>query len=135
MAGSARQQANSIRECGGMLSRLTYRRAKSEGIDVAPLLAHAGLTTAIIEDRNARVGVADQIRFVDRVAKALGDKNLGFHLAYDHDVREIGLLYYVAASADTFGSALRRVERYSSIQNDGVRIKVSKGKSLRVRFD
>jgi AraC-like DNA-binding protein len=135
MAGSARQQANSIRECGGMLSRLTYRRAKSEGVDVAPLLAHAGLTTAIIEDRNARVGVADQIEFVDRVAKALGDKNLGFHLAFDHDVREMGLLYYVAASADTLGTALRRVERFSGIQNEGVRIKVTRGKTVRVSFD
>jgi AraC-like DNA-binding protein len=118
-----------------MLSRLTYSRAKSKGVDVAPLLAQAGLTTAAIEDRNARVGVANQIKFVDRVAKALGDKNLGFHLAYDHDVREIGLLYYVAASADTFGSALRRVERYSGIQNEGVRIRVTRGKTLRVSFD
>src|SRR5271154_6914887 len=135
MAGSARQEVNSTRECGGMLSRLTHSRAKSKGVDVAPLLAQAGLTTAAIEDRNARVGVANQIKFVDRVAKALGDKNLGFHLAYDHDVREIGLLYYVAASADTFGSALRRVERYSGIQNEGVRIKVSHGKSVRLDIE
>jgi len=135
MAGSARQQVNSIRRTAGVLSRLAYERARREGVDVGPLLAQAGLTTAVIEDRNARVGVADQIKFVDRVAGALGDKNLGFHLAYDHDVREIGLLYYVAASADTLGTALRRVERYSDIQNEGVRIKVSRGKSIRVGFD
>ena len=128
-------QANSIRECGGMLSRLTYSRAQSRGVDVAPLLAQAGLTSAAIGDRDARVGVANQIDFVDRVAKALGDKSLGFHLAYDHDVRETGLLYYVAASADTLGTALRRVERYSGIQNEGVRIRVTRGKSVRISFD
>jgi AraC-like DNA-binding protein len=135
MASSAKKQVHSIRECGGVLSRLTYWHAKNTGVDVAPLLAQAGLTTAIIEDRNARVGVANQIKFVDQVANALGDKNLGFHLGYDHDVREIGLLYYVAASADTLGSALSRVERYSGIQNGGVRIRVSRGNSVRVNFD
>ncbi len=118
-----------------MLSRLAYRRAKSEGVDVAPLLAKAGLTPAIIDDQNARVGVANQIKFVDLVAATLGDKNLGFHLAYEHDVRQIGLLYYVAASADTLGNALRRAERYVGVQNEGVKFKVSKGKSVRLDIE
>jgi hypothetical protein len=114
MAGSATKQSSSIRQYGGVLSRLAYRRAKSKGVDVAPLLAKAGLTTAIIDDQNARVGVANQIKFVELVAETLGDKNLGFHLAYEHDARQIGLLYYVAASADTLGNALRRAERAMS---------------------
>jgi AraC-like DNA-binding protein len=135
MAGSAPKQSSSIRRSGGVLSRLAYRRAESKGVDVAPLLAQAGLTAAIIQDSNARVGVADQIKFVELVADALGDKNLGFHLAYDHDVREIGLLYYVAASADTLGGAMRRAERYVGIQNEGVRIRVSRGKSVRVDIE
>jgi AraC-like DNA-binding protein len=135
MAGSAKKQSSSIRQSGGVLSRLAYRRAKSKGVDIAPLLAKAGLTTAIIEDPNARIGVANQIKFVQLVADALGDKNLGFHLAYDHDVREIGLLYYVAASADTLGGAMRRAERYVGIQNEGVRIRVSRGKLVRVDIE
>jgi AraC-like DNA-binding protein len=135
MAGSAAKQSGSIRQCGGVLSRLAYRRAKSEGVDVAPPLAKAGLTTAIIDDQNARVGVANQIKFVELVAATLGDKNLGFHLAYEHDVRQIGLLYYVAASADTLGNALLRAERYVGVQNEGVKIKVSKGKSVRLDIE
>jgi hypothetical protein len=114
MAGSAAKQIVSIRQCGGVLSRLAYRYAESKGVDTAPLLAKAGLTTAIVDDQNARIGVANQIKFVELVAEALGDKILGFHLAYDHDVRQIGLLYYVAASADTLGNALRRAERAMS---------------------
>jgi AraC-like DNA-binding protein len=119
--------------CGGVISRLVYARAKHKGIDVEPLLKQAGLTEDVIKDRNASVGVANQIKFVDLVAEALGDDLLGFHLAEDFDPREIGLLYYVAASADTMGDALRRAERYIKLQNEAVRFKVSTGKSVRIR--
>jgi AraC-like DNA-binding protein len=134
MASPALKQIRTSRRCGGVLSRLAYRRATREGVEVRPLLARAGLTTDIIDDPTVPVGVANQIKFVDLTADALGDKNLGFHLAFDHDVREIGLLYYVAASAGTLGDALRRAERYVKIQNEGVRIRVSRGKSVPVRF-
>ena len=106
-----------------------------KGIHIRELIEQAGLTMVAIEDPKARLGVANQIEFVGLVADALGDKNLGFHLALDHDVREIGLLYYVAASADTLGTALRRVERYSGIQNEGVRIDVTKGNAVRVNIN
>ncbi len=99
------------------------------------MLAKAGLTDATIDDQNVRVDVASQIKFVQLVAETLGDKNLGFHLAYEHDVRQIGLLYYVAASADTLGNALRRAERYVGVQNEGVKIKVTKAKSVRLDIE
>lgn len=135
MASSAKKKSSSIRECGGVLSRLVYLRAERQGADVGPLLAQAGMSRAVIDDPNARIGVANQIKFVGLVADALGDKNLGFHLACEHDVRQIGLLYYVAASADTLGNALRRAERYVGIQNEGVKFKVSKGRSARINID
>ncbi len=135
MASSAVKQISSFRRCAGVLSRLAYQRAQRESIDVEPLIGKAGLTREAIEDRNVPLSVPDQIKFVDLVADALGDKELGFHLSQDFDLREIGLLYYVAASADTFGSALRRAERYSDLQNEGVRLQASKGKTVRVGFD
>jgi AraC-like DNA-binding protein len=135
MASSAVKQISSFRRCAGLLSRLAYQRAQREGVAVGPLIEQAGLTTAAIEDRTVPLGVPDQIKFVDLVADALGDKELGFHLAQDFDLREIGLLYYVAASADTLGSALRRAERYSDLQNEGVRLRPSRGKSIRLNFD
>jgi AraC-like DNA-binding protein len=134
MAGPARKHTSSPRRCGGVLSRVAYRHAVRHGIDVAPLLERAGLTVAAIEDRSATVGVINQIKFVELVADALGDKLLGFHLMEGFDFREIGMLYYVAASADTFGDAMRRAERYVKIQNDGVRFRISRGKSVRVRL-
>jgi hypothetical protein len=134
MARPARTQPGSSRLCAGVLSRIAYRYAERSGVEVAPLLKQAGLTQRDIEDRSARIGVTNQIRFVELVAAALGDELLGFHLAEDFDFREIGLLYYVAASAETFGSALSRVERYIKIQNDGVDFEVIRGKALRVRM-
>ena len=106
MARPARKQPGSSRRCAGVLSRVAYRYAARRGIEVAPLLEQAGLTQKDIEDRNATIGVVNQIKFVGLVATALGDELLGFHLADDFDFREIGLLYYVAASADTLGAAL-----------------------------
>ncbi len=134
MAGSARTYVSSVRRCGGVLSRLAYRRAAREGIDVGPLLKQAGLSPDVIADSGAQVGVANQIKFVALTAAALHDELLGFHLAEDLDFREIGLLYYVAASADTLGDAMRRAERYIRLQNEGVRIKVTAGKSIHIRL-
>lgn len=120
--------------CAGVISRIAYRHARHEGIAVEALIAQAGLTTQAIDDASAPLSVSKQIKFMDLLADALGDRNLGFHLALDHDVRETGLLYYVAASADTLGSALQRMERYTDVQNEGVTIKVTRGTNLRVAF-
>jgi AraC-like DNA-binding protein len=134
MARPARRHPGPTRRCAGVFSRVAYRYATGRGIEVAPLLEQAGLTQEEIENRNARIGVVNQIKFVGLVATALGDELLGFHLVDDFDFREIGLLYYVAASAATLGAALGRVERYIKIQNDGVRFEVLKRKSIHLRF-
>ena len=47
----------------------------------------------------------------------------GFHLARSFDLREIGLVYYVIASSDQLADALRNAERYSQINNEGVRLR------------
>jgi AraC-like DNA-binding protein len=104
----------------GMLSRLACARAMSAGIDVAPLMVKAGVTRQQVEDDSVRIAVRGQIKFVELVADALHDDFLGFHLARDYDLREIGLLYYVWNSSDLLGNALRRAERYSSIVNEAL---------------
>lgn len=134
MAGPAPSHDRSLRRCAGVISRVAYLHAKRHGIDVAPLIEAAGLTAELILDRSATLGVANQIKFVELIAAALGDELFGFHLVENFDFREVGLLYYVAASADTLGSALSRIERYVKIQNDGVRLKISRGKTLRLRL-
>ena len=134
MPQSGLKQISALRSCGGLLSRLAYARARDEGVDVETLLRKAGLTVEAMENKDTPLGVRNQIKFVDLVANAVHDKLFGFHLAYSYDPREIGLLYYVAASADTLFDSLLRVARYSIVVNDGIVLTVRRDPLLRVQF-
>jgi hypothetical protein len=99
---------------------LAAGRLREAGIVLAPLLRSAGLSVSQINKKDMRLGIASQIMFLELTAKALKDPLLGFSLARDGDLRQIGLLYYTAASSETLGEALARAERYSSIVNAGL---------------
>src|SRR5262249_51616989 len=110
----------SIPMAGGGLSRLAIARLKSAGVPVAPLLRRVGLTPEMIADPEERLSVRSQIALLDEAAIALKDDYLGFTLARDFDPRDLGLLYYVMASSQTLGDALKRVARYSQITNEAL---------------
>lgn len=95
----------------------------------------AGLTDQQIKQQGGRFAVHHQIEFLNIVANALGDELLGFHIAQLPDLRELGLLYYVAASSETLGDALRRAARYSSIVNEGLSLTCLKGGDIRMVFE
>lgn len=116
----------------GTITRLAYARAKAAGIELEPLLTKAGLTKQQIEDIGARLSVQRQISFLNLAASALQDEFLGFHLAQKPDLRELGLLYYVPASSEILGEALRRVARYSSMANESLSPKYFEGKDIRI---
>jgi AraC-like DNA-binding protein len=86
------------------------------------MLLACGLRLEEVESRQHRVPAQKQVRFLDRVAARLGDELLGLHLAARFEPREAGLLYFVMASSETLGEALRRVERYTCLVSDGVRL-------------
>jgi hypothetical protein len=109
---NSEQDLASIPTAQGGLSRLAIAHLKSAGVPVAPLLKRAGLTPEVIADPEERLSVRIQIRLLDEAAIALKDDCLGFTLARNFDPREIGLLYYVMASSQTLGDALKRVARY-----------------------
>ena len=114
----------------GGLSRLAIARLKSAGLEVAPLLSRVGLTPELIADPEERLSVRSQIALLDEVAVALKDDCIGFTLARDFDPREIGLLYYVMASSQTLGDALKRVARYSRITNEALMVGYREGNKL-----
>jgi AraC-like DNA-binding protein len=119
----------------GGIARLASARVQAAGINPGPLLEEAGLTVEQIEDRGARLSVQRQIRFLDLAAGAVHDGLLGFHLAKTCDLRELGLLYYVAASSQTLGEALRRLARYTSINNEGLSVQYFEGRNVRIIVD
>jgi AraC-like DNA-binding protein len=114
----------------GGLSRLAVARLENAGVAVAPLLKRVGLTPELIADPEERLSVQSQIRLLDEAAIALKDDCLGFTLARDFEPREIGLLYYVMASSQTLGDALKRVARYSRITNEALVFGYREGNTL-----
>ena len=117
---NSEQDLASIPMAGGGLSRLAIARLKSAGVPVAPLLRRAGLTPELIDDPEVRLSVRSQISLLDEAEIALKDDCIGFTLARDFDPRELGLLYYVMASSQTLGEALKRIARYSRITNEAL---------------
>jgi AraC-like DNA-binding protein len=115
---------------GGIMTRLAYTRAKAAGIDLDPTLKATNLTRRQIEDPHERLMVRHQISFLDRVAGELNDDLLGFHIALALDLREIGWLYYLAASADTVGEGLQQGARYTSIVNEGIALRYIQDKEI-----
>ena len=134
MPQSGLKQFGGVPSAAGTLSRHACARARAAGIDVGPLITKAGLTPEQVEDDSVRLTVEGQIEFVELIANALQDDFLGFHVAESFDLREMGLLYYVPASSETLGDALRRLERYSTIGNEGIALRLYEGNDLAVTF-
>ena len=68
--------------------------------------------------------VPKQIKILELVSEELGDELLGFHLARNFDLREVGLVYYVIASSERFADSLLNAKRYCTIMNEGVRLQI-----------
>ncbi len=117
--GHRAHRRDRLPNAAGGLARLAYARMKMAGLSPEPTLNAAGLTVGQISDTQARLNVNDQIKFLNLAAAALGDEFLGFHLAQEADLRELGLLYYVLASSECLTDALERAARYGSIVNEG----------------
>jgi hypothetical protein len=111
----AEQDLASMPTAQGGLSRLAIERLNTAGVLVEPLLRRIGLTPEVIADPEERLGVRSQIALLNETATALKDDCLGFTLARDFDLREIGLVYYVMASSQTLGDALKRLVHYGPL--------------------
>src|SRR6478735_6953122 len=116
---------NSIPSATGGIARLACARLDEMGRDPAVILSKVGLTPEEARDPAIRLEVQTQIKLLELAAGAVQDEWLGFHLARSYDLREIGLVYYVMASSDKLADALRHAERYSKINNEGVRLRFS----------
>jgi AraC-like DNA-binding protein len=127
---NSEQDLASIPMAQGGLSRIAIARLKRADVPVAPLLRRVGLTPESIADSEERLSVRSQITLLDEAAIALQDDSLGFTLARDFDPRALGLLYYVMASSQTLGDALKRVARYSQATNEALVIRYREGNRL-----
>jgi hypothetical protein len=116
---------NRIPSATGGIARLACARLDEMGKDPIVILSKVGLTREEARDPTIRLEVRTQIKLLELAAEEVQDEWLGFHLARSFDLREIGLVYYVIASSDQLADALRNAERYSQINNEGVRLRFS----------
>ena len=128
--GSAMQFArssglNRIPSATGGIARLACAWLDEMGKDPIGILSKAGLTRKEVRDPAIRLEARTQINLLELAAEEVQHEWLGFHLARSFDLRKIGLVYYVIASSDRLADALRNAERYSQINNEGVRLRFS----------
>jgi AraC-like DNA-binding protein len=114
------KRLSAIPSTAGAITRRACAVLGEAGVELAPLLAQAGLNRQQVDDDHARISVRSQIKLIELAADAMQDELLGFHLARDFDLREMGLLYYVLASSEKLGDSLHRAVRYSTIANEGI---------------
>ena len=126
------QDLASIPTAQGGLSRLAIARLRGARMPVAPLLVRVGLTPELIADPDERLSVRSQVRLLEEAAIALKDDCIGFTLAREFDLREIGLIYYVMASSQTLGEGLKRLARYSRVTNEALVFGYREGNSLTI---
>ena len=117
----------------GLAVHLAVAQLERRGIDPAPLLAQSGLSQAAVASHK-RIKVRAAIDFLERVSRALKDDWIGLTLAADFDLREMGMLYYVAASSQRFGDALKRLDRYERVANEALDLRIVKGTGGRVEL-
>jgi len=126
---------SSLPTASGGIARAAYARALEARLNVGPLQKSSNLTPPQIKNSHFRMPVKSQIKFLNMVADELPDPFLGIHLAEGVELREMGLVYYVIASSETLGDALKRLARYCSIANEGLRITCRESKDLAVKFE
>jgi hypothetical protein len=114
----------SIPSATGGIARLACARLRELGKDVAGILAKVGARPEQVNDDAVRLEVPKQIRILELVAEELQDGLLGFHLARDFDLREIGLVYHVIGSSERLADGLLNGKRYSTLVSEGVRLNV-----------
>ena len=115
----------------GLATRLAVAELNRRNISPDTLLARAGLS-ALSLDCGARIDARSQVEFLELASRTLGDDFLGLTLAEQFDLRELGMLYYVAASSHRLGDALRRLERYAQMANEALIAKLKDGSQFRI---
>jgi AraC-like DNA-binding protein len=109
----------------GIAARETLRFLEKRGFDTEPLLSKSGLTRRQLEQEPGGISVVSQHRFLELAAIQAADPLLGLHVAAELDLREIGLLFYLAASSATVSEAIENIAQYSSTANEEIRVVIS----------
>jgi AraC-like DNA-binding protein len=82
-------------------------------------LREAGLARADLASPDARIPYAAFIALIEEAAVLLAEPAYGLKLGASHDVRDNGLLGFIALNSPTLRDALVNVQRYLGVTNEG----------------
>jgi AraC-like DNA-binding protein len=109
----------------GTAARDTLRYLDRNGIDAEPLLLKAELSRGQLSPDSGGISVASQHRFLEFAAIETNDSLLGLHVAAEMDLRDAGILFYLAAASTTVLEALEHLARYAGTANEALHLEIS----------
>jgi AraC-like DNA-binding protein len=112
----------------GIAACETLHYLDRDGIDTEPLLRKAQLSRSQLTDDPAGISFGAQNRFLELAALETNNCLLGLHVAAEMDLRDAGILFYLAASSATVADALERLERYAGAASEAVCLDISRQK-------
>ena len=95
---------------------------EAKQIEPEGLLRQAGLSRRQVSDPDRRIPFRKHALLFELAAEACKEPYFGLRLGAQLDVREAGLLGYVALSSPTFGQALKNVVRYHRVLTEGFQL-------------
>lgn len=108
------------------LARAMARAAAARGADPLPHIEAVGISRAVWDDVELRVGHAQLMELVERLAAATGDPLFGIRTAQGFvSASTLGAVGYAARSASTLREAIERVVRYVAVINQTTTMGVS----------
>ncbi|HEY6983458.1 AraC family transcriptional regulator [Reyranella sp.] len=84
------------------------------------LLKQVGLKQEELDDPENRIPYAAYVGLIERAAVLLDRPDYGLRLGAAHDIRDNGLIGFIALNSPTLKDALANVERYVSVTNEGI---------------
>jgi AraC-like DNA-binding protein len=110
----------------GIAARETLRYLDKHGIDAEPLLSRTELSRGRLMEDPGGISVVSQYQFLELAASETNDPLLGLHVAAELDLRDIGILFYLAAASATVSEALEELARYAATTNEEIRLGISR---------
>jgi AraC-like DNA-binding protein len=91
---------------------------RAMGVDVARVLARAGLSAEEVRDPQARLQAAFELAVWDAAEQVTGDPMIGLRIAEDIRIGALGAYEYLLRNSPTMRSAIERAGRFERVLDD-----------------
>ena len=108
------------------LARKTVALLRAQGLPAEAVLARAGLDTATLRRKGARIPFAAHVALLEYAAAAARDPCFGLHLGAALHPRDLGLVGYLGANAATLGDVLYVAGKYLPLLTEGTRVEIDR---------